>query len=134
MGLDTTHDAWHGSYSSFNAFRLAIADRLGWPHTTKPWGGETYMVPYEKHEANGEVVRHMVEGRWKNPPADIIEALLLHSDCDGWLEVDMLEPLAERLEGLADEGGWENWIEDSLRQFAVGCRTAALKGEPMEFQ
>ena len=29
MGLDTTHDAFHGSYSSFDSLRQAVAHAAG---------------------------------------------------------------------------------------------------------
>lgn len=29
MGLDTTHDAWHGAYSSFKRFRIWLASLIG---------------------------------------------------------------------------------------------------------
>lgn len=28
MGLDTTHDCWHGSYGSFNAWRIQLAKAI----------------------------------------------------------------------------------------------------------
>jgi hypothetical protein len=37
MGLDTTHDCWHGSYGGFNRWRNAIAAAAGYtlaPTTT----------------------------------------------------------------------------------------------------
>lgn len=29
MGLDTTHDCWHGAYSAFHRFRHGIARAIG---------------------------------------------------------------------------------------------------------
>lgn len=31
MGLDTSHDCWHGSYSSFHRWRCMIAQEAGLP-------------------------------------------------------------------------------------------------------
>lgn len=31
MGLDTTHNAWHGPYSSFNRWRHWLAEQIGIP-------------------------------------------------------------------------------------------------------
>lgn len=30
MGLDTSHDAWHGAYSAFTRFRHALAEAAGY--------------------------------------------------------------------------------------------------------
>ena len=29
MGLDISHDAWHGAYSAFNRFRQKVAQAMG---------------------------------------------------------------------------------------------------------
>lgn len=31
MGLDTSHDCWHGPYSSFHRWRIWLAERAGLP-------------------------------------------------------------------------------------------------------
>lgn len=61
MGLDTTHDCWHGSYHGFNHWRRAVARTVGIDlETMRGFGGD---------------------GEWNE--ADPITTLLNHSDCDG---------------------------------------------------
>jgi hypothetical protein len=68
---------------------------------------------------------------WASLPHDPIFALLDHSDCDGEIAVDDLLPLADRLDSLGPELG--SWADCATR-FADGCRTAASRGEPVEFR
>lgn len=120
MGLDTTHDCWHGTYSAFHRWRVKLAEKIGLP-----------LDQMEGHDG---------AFKWSLLNPDPVHALLHHPDCDGELAVDVLIPLAERLEELAElmgneDGGWHigSYREKTL-QFAKGCRAAAAAGEVVEFR
>ena len=47
MGLDTTHNAWHGSYTGFTRWRQAVAKAAGWSNTGVD-EYEYYTVPEDR--------------------------------------------------------------------------------------
>lgn len=137
MGLDCSHDAFHGAYSAFNRFRQAVCQALGGsfpPHTTslahleveKPDDGSWYVPD--------EVTRETHPGLW---------AFLEHSDCDGIIAPEICKALADEMEALlprldaAGSGGGH--IERAggfggvARQFIQGCRMASSRGEDLDF-
>ncbi len=116
MGLDTTHNAWHGPYSAFGRFREAVAEAAG--------------IPLQEMDGFGGDLS------WDRYAEDPISALLDHSDCEGDIDVRALLPLADRLEALAPQievGFWSSRWREAARQFAKGCRAAAAAGEPVGF-
>lgn len=124
MGLDTTHDAWHGPYSSFHHWRIAVAQAAGLSIYEKPLKSEG------KHPM------------WVMPDEDdILFVLLTHSDCEGEIAVEDCAPLADRLEGLlpaiiadeAKEYGYPDYYTTSTQAFIKGLRLAASLNEPIEF-
>jgi hypothetical protein len=125
MGLDTSHDCWHGPYSSFNLWRTALADAIG-----------VKLMSMDGFTDNGI--------DWATVPADPLNILLMHSDCDGHIDVGDLIPIAERLESVAvifdkdDEkypAEHRHWLGNGARArtFAAGLRKAAALGERVEF-
>ena len=91
MGLDTTHDCWHGPYSSFGEFRDAIAKAAGLPVDERGF----YLIP---PEYEGEAYLYGKNGRETDPyPADVIWVLLGHSDCEGKIPPRFCGALADRL-------------------------------------
>lgn len=112
MGLDTSHNCWHGSYSGFMAFRRELAKAAGMPplDSMKGFGGN---MP------------------WDELKPDAVHVLLNHSDCEGEIAVVDCLPLAERLEHLAPTMP-DEWYEETLR-FAAGLRKAAALNEPVDF-
>lgn len=124
MGLDTTHDCWHGSYSGFMAWRKLLARAAGLPKLKKMMGfGGT--------------------GKWEDLPAgDVLYELLNHSDADGEIAADLCERLADRLAELLvkvdliatlERDDWNHMWRDKTQQFIDGLRLAASKGESIEF-
>ena len=117
MGLDTSHDCWHGSYSAFNTFRTAIARAAG--------------IDYEDMEGVGGTTA------WRTLKPDPIHILLTHSDCEGSISWKEAATLAKRLDALIlklpHRGQNDGWIADAARKFASGCRRAAAKHEDIEF-
>ena len=126
MGLDTTHNCWHGSYSSFNRFREAIisaASPLDFMH-----GPEVGDVDF------GKYVLHNYAGWWnegERASKDPLEVLIVHSDCDGWIFPEDADPLADRLEEFIErvDADWQSRV----REFINGLRSAADQWLPVGF-
>ena len=141
MGLDTTFDCWHGSYSVFDAWRSRLAELAGYKleeYEAEIGEGLTHVVrrieglEWEQYEEKNYL------GRWDKYPEDPLLILMVHADCEGELPVDCLLPLAKRLEGLLD-GFSEKRFLDSLKKeatikFILGLLNAAKAGEPVEFE
>jgi hypothetical protein len=137
MGLDTSHDAWHGAYSAFGRWRL---------HVVKAAGYETVQDgPYTYAAIDWDAVtKDNLAGKWEAPPADPLMVLIAHSDCDGQIMPEDAARLADRLEELLpaieaseipDGGhiGRAGGYAGATRRFIAGCRAAASAGEPIDF-
>lgn len=111
MGLDTTHDCWHGSYSGFNKWRTNICAAAGYGNLSNYEGYKGY-----KKFSNND---------------DILLVLFNHSDCDGIIEFKYCEMLAKRLEELLQNLDFYDKIKTV--RFIQGLRLAALKLENVEF-
>lgn len=130
MGLDCTHDAFHGAYSAFNRFRQEVALAIGGsypPHTDKSlddniwyWGDD-----YNQRSHPG------------------LYEFFNHSDCDGEISPENCLLIADELEALlpriSSNNEWGHIERDGgykqvLRRFINGCRAAAAKNEALEFQ
>ena len=116
MGLDTSHNCWHGPYSSFMSFRKELAKVANIPDLDSMDGfGGTFP--------------------WDELRPDIIHVLLNHSDCDGQIDAVYCLPPALRLEELApsllDYGPVSHRVQ--AKRFATGLRLAAERGESVEF-
>jgi hypothetical protein len=110
MGLDTSHNCWHSSYSSFNSFRetLCLAAGLGRLKDHVGFGGKS---------------------PWPDLP---IVTLLNHSDCEGEIAAKDCEPLAKALEELLPKLP-DTWVLPAAEQWIKGLRLAASKGEKIDF-
>jgi len=129
MGLDTSHDSWHGAYSAFHRWRERIAEASG----------------HEKAFQTGQMLIDAAEdvidialGTWKKVPKDPILILLCHSDCDGFIAAEHTKILADRLEELlpnlyGDGGGHIGGFREKTEQFIKGLRSAAEAKESVEF-
>lgn len=117
MGLDTSHDCWHGSYSSFNRFRESLAEQIG-----------TKLNEYEGFggQKKFDTLKHD------------IRPLLDHSDCDGTLSVQEAKQVANGLTSILENFN-ENLNYDiySFKQriirFRDGCLDAVRLNEPIDF-
>ena len=166
MGLDTTFDAWHGSYSSFASWRNIVA-AIGWEPTkldeftlkthlkdedfdwhsvsyripedripvqeppaneTVTTDGETYVIEWSKHYDNGVWL-----GQWDNDPNDVLDVLMVHSDCEGIIPHRFCMPLAHRLADLAPLMSKHKRAYDNTMQFVTGLLKADLNGDDLEF-
>jgi hypothetical protein len=153
MGLDTSHDAWHGSYSGFALWRNDIGRIIGWdidesrpgttsyvipegrvpeqdplPDETRTEDGETYVIHWSTAYDNKVWLGH-----WDTDPADVIDVLMLHSDCEGIIPVRFLEPLAHRLMDIMEEQEPESWERRATGQFIVGLIDAHAQQQDVEF-
>jgi hypothetical protein len=150
MGLDTTHDCWHASYSTFGAWRMDIARVLGWGSEKTSYGGDTYAIPEGRIPEQGPLPDETVTtdgetytirwseayankvwlGYWDQDPADVIDVLMMHSDCEGTIPHRFTCPLARRLTEIAQEqDDWREWTE----QFVKGLLLAHERGEDVGF-
>jgi hypothetical protein len=128
MGLDTSHNAFHGAYSTFNKFRKFLAEEvLGgkWPH----WSANDPIVLPEKIT-----------------PSDYPGLYLFfwHSDCEGHFtphectlvanDLEKLLPDTQRLTAIPnnEESSFYNFAV-LLQKFIDGCRLAASRNEFLDF-
>lgn len=136
MGLDCSHDAWHGAYSAFSRWRNEIANAAGyavWP--VKYPDGVTWdriMLDW------GHVPEGALFGEWDETPSDPLIVLFTHSDCEGVIHPDQAGPLADALEALLSEldedlGGHIGNIRTKTETFIRGLRKAVEQGEDLDF-
>lgn len=119
MGLDTTHNCWHGSYSSFKHFRNFLAERIfinlydyigyGNPNATKQL----------------DTIDHK------------LMPLFNHSDCDGILTVEEAKQIAEGLDqilaDLTEITEQDKIYREKIVQFRDGCLLAVADDEEIQF-
>lgn len=151
MGLDCSHDAFHGAYSAFNRLRQFVCAATG-PEGSFP--------PHYLYGANGEVqegadglllLRRGLDadklyigdeyGRDTHPG---LWEFLTHSDCDGEIAPGMCVKVADDLERLMPKMEALRWQShghiaarggflEVVRKFIAGCRAASAAGEPLDF-
>lgn len=142
MGLDTTHDCWHGPYGSFAKFRERLCDAAGLPTKPSKLGGRYLDTDWDN------VTQKQVMGHWADvvPQAketiygpyitDPLLYLLIHSDCEGVLENSYLPALRDRLAELLPrmaEGEWYDDPRSKTQQFIDGLTRAIDVGEDVKF-
>lgn len=134
MGLDTTHDCWHGPYSQFMRWRQwlnhFVMDDRG--HA----GDKAAMLISHMGATVAAIEKAWVDGHYEDQSIPI-NVLMAHSDCDGEIAAEICEPLADALAALLDRHMPERGIYDEQRpatmRFINGLRRAAAAGEPVEF-
>lgn len=151
MGLDTTHDCWHGAYSAFHRWRIEIARVEGIPlELMAGYYSDDSMLnlhrlanvlansPFDMFANTLDGLHRILPISWDLLKPDILYVLLHHSDCEGELPADVCGPLADRLEELlprlsGDFGGHVGDIREKTQKFIDGLRLAASRNEPVEF-
>lgn len=140
MGLDTSHDCWHGAYSAFTAWRHEIAKAAGYQVLPVRYSDgimtDTVMLEWHRYSDKNFM------GEWDETPADPLHILFAHSDCEGVIKPKQAIPLADALEALlpkiedgtigghiAKRGG----LRACTEKFIIGLRAAAAAGEEVEF-
>ena len=136
MGLDCSHDCWHGAYTAFNRWRMKIAELAGIPLPLM----EGYYGHHRVRDSDvPELCRPFLPISWEVLQEDPIHILLDHSDCEGRITWSDCGRLADRLEEFVlgmpeeDDGGHiGNWRE-TTEQFIRGLRLAHSRQEDVEF-
>lgn len=146
MGLDVSHDCWHGAYSAFSRWREKLAQIAGLPPLQLMEGfyeQGSHRDPFfdlsQQYPNLAASYTVSLPIRWECLKPDVLYLLLNHSDCEGEIETEVCAPLATRLEDLlpllpdADDAGHiGNW-RDKTQKFIDGLRDAAAKGEVVSF-
>lgn len=147
MGLDTSHDCWHGAYSDFMRWRTELARAAGlppldlmegfWSQLTRP-----VFLDHDASELSRRSLERLEEQlpiSWACLKPDPLHELLDHSDCDGEIPWQSCAGIADSLERLlpklpdGDGGGHiGNW-RDKTKQFITGLRLAAKRKENVDF-
>ena len=138
MGLDVSHDAWHGAYSAFSRWRQKIAELAGYAVWDVVYDGgyktPTIMLDW------GHITEENLNGKWYQMPADPLILIFAHHDCEGTLPWQFCKALADRLTELmpllateSDNGGHiGNWCAKT-QQFINGCLSAYEAQEDLHF-
>ena len=143
MGLDVSHDCWHGAYSAFMRWREEIAKTAGLPPIHLMEG---FYKPGNLRWLDNKA-SFVVESAEKSLPISWdclkpspLHELLYHSDCEGEIAWVSCATIADALEALipllptGDGGGHiGNW-KDKTTAFIDGLRLAATKKETVKFR
>jgi hypothetical protein len=154
MGLDTSHDCWHGAYSAFMRWREKIADAAGLPPLQLMEGfyeplfhsniknTEFPTLFHGIHDGKDEYLKKIdsqLPIKWECLKPSPLFFLLHHSDCDGNIPWSKCRKIANELEKLIsklpdeDDGGHiGNWREKT-QKFVNGLRLAYSKKENVRF-
>jgi hypothetical protein len=156
MGLDCSHNAWHGAYSAFMRWRQKLSEVAGLPPLELMEGfyaplsagmlPTLYHGPGTRAGAFGQDSRPYLADiderlpiKWECLNPSPLHELLYHSDCEGEIAPDRCGPIADALEALIpllpDEeasGHIVHW-RAKTQQFVDGLRAAAAAGEPLDF-
>lgn len=151
MGLDTSHDCWHGSYGAFHRWRCEIASAAGLPPLElmegfyEPLDSHNLPTLYhgintrEKDENNLTRVDAQLPIAWDCLKPSPLHELLHHSDCDGEIPWESCGKIADSLAELlpklptGEAGGHiGNW-RDKTSTFIDGLRKAHAAKENVDF-
>lgn|SRR5574343_223131 len=144
MGLDCSHEAFHGAYSWFNRLRQCICRAVG-PNSSFPPHWQYNEDGTLKKDHKGLVMYnhdldpdfYYIESGYQDTHPGLKE-FLSHSDCDGEISPEMCLLVANDLEELLpaiEELGWVDMdYLEYTRRFIIGCRLAHKNGEPLTFQ
>lgn len=139
MGLDTTHDCWHGPYTAFLRWRaelhyLLTADirgRDGYEEAIRS-GADVYYWSEDPLP-----LRNVLEP-YRAQLERVMRMFMTHSDCDGEIAAEDCGPLADALQIIMDRCMPARALYDTARpateRFIAGLRAAAEAGEAVEFR
>lgn len=149
MGLDISHDAWHGAYSSFMIWRQEIAKAAGLPPLElmegfyKPLVGHNSLPTFYCGGVEPSHFIRLIDKqlpiKWSSLKPSPLFTLLYHSDCDGDISWSKLKKIADELEKLIpklndDFSGHIGGIKQKTEKFIKGCRLAYSKKESLKFR
>ena len=150
MGLDISHDCWHGAYSAFHRLRLKIAEVALIPLPLMAG----FLCPddvcekykYDRIIASSYELEKFdyLPIQWESLKKDPLHLLLHHSDCNGDIKWKNCLKIAERLEELllVNEPYMPNMDGDlypgysyreAVSQFIKGLKLAYELKENVEF-
>ncbi len=137
MGLDTSHDCWHGAYSAFSRWRDKLAEVAGYTFADyeTEFGSRSFVVLDWDSFTDENYL-----GEWAEAPKDPLLVLLVHSDYHGVIKPVQAQPLADRLTELLpllpdeDNGGHIGHWREKTQYFIDGLRAAVAAGEDVRFQ
>src|SRR5690348_13110424 len=102
MGLDVSHDAWHGAYSAFSRWRNKLAEVAGLPPLGLMEGffeRGKYTDPFtmlaREFPNLAEDYYACLPIRWDALKPDPLHYLLNHSDCDGYISPGRCKRIAD---------------------------------------
>ena len=147
MGLDCSHDAFHGAYSAFNSFRQEICHAIGGsypPHWVRNADGTITLDNNGLPIYDRTLDEKMIYFGDDLDDESGMYFFLCHSDCDGEISPEMcikvaddLESILPKIEALSDQGRGHiqarGGYAEVLKKFIAGCRLAAKNNEPLEF-
>lgn len=118
MGLDTSHNCWHGPYSSFNRFRYSLGYQIG-----------IDLDDYIGYNENGTKDLSKIEHE--------LMPLFNHSDCDGRLTIKECKSIAKGLnkvlENFVENGKNDYFFKEKITDFRDGCLDAVSKRQMVKF-
>lgn len=123
MGLNCSHGAWDGGYSSFGTWRRIIAVAAELPPLKLMEG--FYWTQNEPTPG--------LPIKWECLKPSPLHILLSHSDCDGYIAPDDCGAIAIELEKLIPKIP-DEWGKEKTVQFIKGLRLASECNEPLLFR
>lgn len=133
MGLDTTHDCWHGPYSQFMRWRQWLNLFV---MTERGKAGDAAAQKIADMGATFEAIeKAWAEGHYDDQSVPL-NVLMNHSDCEGEIAAEVCGPLADALEALLShmpERGIYDEKRPATERFIRGLRRAADANEPVVF-
>jgi hypothetical protein len=149
MGLDTTHNAWHGSYGRFGEWRRIIAGLSGIPlelmdgfYTPLANPSDPIVPPTLYHGIRTRTdpewsllrVDEYLPIDWELLKPSALHHLLNHSDYNGEIAWEVCNDIADELEKLLPrlQELDANWVPRT-QQFIDGLRLAYNQKENLEF-
>ncbi len=137
MGLDTSHDCWHGAYSAFSRWRQEIAKAAGYAvwEVKQPDGihWPTIMLDW------GHVTAANLMGEWETTPRDPLMVLFAHHDCEGLIHPQQASSLSWALTQVLPKlssdpvGGHIGDMVSKTQRFIDGLNRAVIAGEDVVF-
>lgn len=140
MGLDTTHDAFHGAYSAFNRFRQIVAKAAGcsYPYHTEDYTSNGKTIPVEELDQE----RYYTPDNFKNTNPGLT-AFFVSNDCEGEFSPEICKQMADEMESVLPEiekqGSGGGHIErdggygEVAKRYIAGCRLAYENKENLEY-
>jgi hypothetical protein len=149
MGLNTTHNAWHGPYSSFMTWRTELSKIYNIPLELMEgfyYKGDVCSDPFlllhhkfKNDELEIKYINRLEERlplKWENLKKNPIYILLRHSDCDGYISYGNCGKIANELKNVIEKIEPDDNIYsfyNRTKQFMEGCILAYKNKEKLKF-